>query len=89
MRVPLVATLVVNQTWSMDFVSDAIARPEAVSRRIKCRTGADDFSHERVDIMTDFGIGIGIGGAGVTQLLDRAATFRGYPQEVRTDAGIG
>jgi len=82
-RVPLVAALALNQTWSMDFVSDAIARPGAVSRRIKCLTVADDFSHECVDIGVDFGIG----GLYVTRLLDRAATFRGYPKEVRTDNG--
>ena len=80
-RVPLVAALALNLTWSMDFVSDAIARPGAVSRRIKCLTVADDFSHECVDIGVDFGIG----GLYVTWLLDRAATFRGYPKEVRTD----
>lgn len=82
-RVPLVAAMALNQTWSMDFVSDAIARPGAVSRRIKCFTVADDFSHECVDITADFGIG----GAYVTRLLDRAATFRGYPRAVRTDNG--
>lgn len=82
-RVPLVAATALNQTWSIDFVSDAIARPGAVSRRIKCLTVADDFSHECVDITVDFGIG----GAYVTRLLDRAATFRGYPKEVRTDKG--
>ncbi len=82
-RVPLVAALAVNQTWSMDFVSDAINRPGAVSRRIKCLTVADDFSHECVDITADFGIG----GDYVTRLLDRAAMFRGYPKEVRTDNG--
>ena len=82
-RVPLVAAMEVNQTWSMDFVSDAIARPGTVSRRIKCLTVADDFSHECVDITADYGIG----SAYVTRLLDRAATFRGYPQEVRTDNG--
>ena len=82
-RVPLVAALEVNQTWSMDFVSDAINRPGAVSRRIKCLTVADDFSHECVDITADFGIG----GDYVTRLLDRAAMFRGYPKEVRTDNG--
>lgn len=27
-RMPLVAALAVNQTWSMDFVSDVINRPE-------------------------------------------------------------
>jgi putative transposase len=82
-RVPLVAVLTLNQTWSMDFVSDAIARPGAISRRIKCLIVADDFSHECVEITADFGIG----GANVTRLLDRAATVRGYPKEVRTDNG--
>ena len=55
-RVPLMAALAVNQTWSMDFVSDAIARPGAISRRIKCLTVADDYTHECVDITADFGI---------------------------------
>ena len=67
----------------MDFVSDAICRPGAISRRIKSLTVADDFTHECVDITADFGIG----GRYVTRLLDRAATFRGYPQAVRTDSG--
>jgi putative transposase len=82
-RVPLVAAVAVNQTWSMDFVSDAVAKPGQVTRRIKCLTVADDFSHECVDISVDFGIG----GGYVTRLLDRAAMFRGYPQTVRTDNG--
>ncbi len=34
-RVPLVAAMAVDQTWSIAFVSDEIARPCAVSRRIK------------------------------------------------------
>ena len=83
LRVLLVADLAVNQTWSMDFVSDAICRPGAISRRIKCLTVADDFTHECVDITADFGIG----GNYVTRLLDRAATFRGYPKAIRTDNG--
>ena len=82
-RLPLVAASAINQTWSMDFVSDAIARPGAISRRIKCLTVADDFSHECVDITADFGIG----GEYLTRLLDRAAQFRGYPQAIRTDNG--
>lgn len=67
----------------MDFVSDVIARPDAVSRRIKCLTVADEFSHAYVDIGVDFGIGT----LYVTRLLDRAAKFRGYPKEVRTVNG--
>jgi putative transposase len=64
-RVPLVAALAVNQTGSMNFVSDTIACPGAISWRIKWLTVTDDFSHEYVNIKADFGIG----GAYVTGLL--------------------
>ena len=58
----------------MDFVSDAIARPGAISRRIKCVTETDDFTRECVDITADFGIGEYF----VIRLLDRAEMFRGH-----------
>jgi len=78
-RVPLQIAQMVNEVWSMDFVSDSLAN----GRRIKCLTVADDFSHECVDIATDYGIS----GQYVTRLLDQAAIFRGYPRAVRTDNG--
>ena len=78
-RVPLQRAQSINEVWSMDFVSDSLAS----GRRIKCLTVADDFSHECVDIATDYGIS----GEYVTRLLDRAAVFRGYPMAVRTDNG--
>jgi putative transposase len=78
-RVPLQIARKVNDVWSMDFVSDSLSN----SRRIKCLTVADDFSHECVDIAVDFGIS----GQYVTRLLDQAAIFRGYPVAVRTDNG--
>jgi len=78
-RVPLVPAERVNQTWSLDFVSDSLAN----GRRIKCLTVADDFTHECVQIATDFGMGASY----VTRLLDEAAKFRGYPQAIRTDNG--
>lgn len=78
-RVPLQIARAVNEVWSMDFVSDSLA----TGRRIKCLTVADDFSHECVDIATDYGIS----GLYVTRLLDQAAVFRGYPRVVRTDNG--
>jgi len=78
-RVPLQIARAVNDVWSMDFVSDSLA----TGRRIKCLTVADDFSHECVDIATDYGIS----GLYVTRLLDQAAVFRGYPRAVRTDNG--
>lgn len=78
-RVPLQIASAVNEVWSMDFVSDSLAN----GRRIKCLTVADDFSHECVEIATDYGIS----GQYVTRLLDQAAVFRGYPDVVRTDNG--
>ena len=78
-RVPLQIARAVNEVWSMDFVSDSLVN----GRRLKCLTVADDFSHECVDIATDFGIS----GQYVTRLLDQAALFRGYPKAVRTDNG--
>ena len=78
-RIPLQIARSVNEVWSMDFVSDSLSN----GRRIKCLTVADDFSHECVDITADYGIS----GQYVTRLLDRAATFRGFPLAVRTDNG--
>jgi putative transposase len=76
-RMPLQLARTVNEVWSMDFVSDSLSG----GRRLKYLTVADDFSHESVDIVVDFGIS----GEYVTRVLDRAALFRGYPQVVRTD----
>lgn len=78
-RVPLHAASMVNEAWSMDFVSDSLVN----GRRLKCLTVADDCSHECIDIAVDFGIS----GLYVTRLLDQAAIFRGYPKIVRTDNG--
>lgn len=78
-RVPLQLARTINEVWSMDFVSDSLSG----GRRLKYLTVADDFSHESVDIVVDFGISAQY----VTRVLDRAALFRGYPQAVRTDNG--
>ena len=68
-----------NDTWSLDFVFDALAN----GRRIKCLTVVDDFTRESVDIAVDHGIS----GEYVVRLLNQAACFRGYPRAVRTDSG--
>jgi putative transposase len=78
-RTPLVAATRVNQTWSLDFVSDSLAN----GRRIKCLTIADDFTHECIDIAVDFSMP----GAYVSRVLDQAARLRGYPEAIRTDNG--
>jgi len=78
-RQKLLAACAPNDTWSMDFVFDALAN----GRRIKCLTVVDDFTRESVDIAVDHGIS----GVYVVRLLDQAACFRGYPRAVRTDNG--
>ena len=77
-RQHLAASQYVNDTWSMDFVMDALAN----GQRIKCLTVVNDFSRECVDIVDH-----GMGGEYVLRLLDQAAQFRGYPRAVRTDQG--
>jgi putative transposase len=78
-RVPLVAATAPNQTWSMDFIMDALDS----ARRIKSLVVADDYTRECVQLAADFGMGASY----VTRLLDDAARFRGYPHAVRTDNG--
>lgn len=51
-RQPLVLPEAPNQTWSMDFVMDALA----CGRRIKCLTIVDDFTKECLDIPVANGI---------------------------------
>ena len=78
-RRPLLAATRLNEVWSMDFVSDALAS----GRRLKCLTVADDFSHECIDIA----VAHAMPGSHVIQVLEQAARFRGYPRAVRTDNG--
>ena len=78
-RVPLHECQDINKFWSMDLVSDSLAS----GRRIKYLTITDDFSHECVDIVVDYGIG----GKYVVRLREQVARFRGDPLAVRTGQG--
>ncbi|TVT44309.1 MAG: IS3 family transposase, partial [Denitromonas halophila] len=78
-RRPLQVATRLNEVWSMDFVSDALAN----GRRLKCLNVADDFSHECIDIA----VAHAMPGSHVIQVLEQAARFRGYPRAVRTDNG--
>jgi putative transposase len=78
-RAKLLAPEAPNQVWSIDFVMDSLAN----GRKLKCLTVTDDLTHECVDIAVDHGIG----GEYVTNILERAAKFKGYPQAIRTDGG--
>jgi putative transposase len=78
-RQPLVLPLQANQTWSMDFVFDALSN----GRKLKTLTIVDDCTKECVEI----GVDTRINGEAVTRILDCAIRFRGKPKAIRTDQG--
>jgi len=71
-RTPLIASRHLNDTWSADFVMDALAN----SRRIKCLTVVDDFSRECVDIAIDYAWAASTSRACSTRSASSAATPR-------------
>ena len=78
-RQPLVLPAVANDTWSMDFVFDALYD----ARRLKCLTVVDDCTKESVAIV----VARRMGGDEVARILDEICRFRGYPRAIRTDQG--
>jgi putative transposase len=68
-----------NQTWSIDFVMDALAN----GGHIKCLTVVDDFTRECLDIVADYCIS----GGYVARVLEAIGKFRGLPRAIRTDQG--
>ena len=78
-RAPMLAPEKVNQVWSVDFVSDALAS----GRRFRTLNIADDFSREAPAIEVD----TSLGGVRVTRVLDRLKFERGLPLQIRSDNG--
>jgi len=68
-----------NQSWSMDFVSDALFD----GRRFRALTVVDNFSRECLAIV----VGQSLRGEEVVQTLDRLRRKRGKPQRVQADNG--
>jgi putative transposase len=78
-RAPMLVPEKINQVWSMDFVSDALAS----GRRFRTLNIADDFSRESPAIEVD----TSLGGVRVTRVLDRLKIERGLPLQIRSDNG--
>jgi putative transposase len=78
-RMPMMAPTGVNEVWSMDFVSDALA----TGRRFRTLNIADDFTREAPAIEVD----TSLGGVRVTRVLDRLKIERGLPLRIRSDNG--
>jgi putative transposase len=78
-RSPMLVPTKVNEVWSMDFVSDALA----AGRRFRTLDIVDDFTREAPAIEVD----TSLSGVRVTRVLDRLKLERGLPRQIRSDNG--
>ena len=76
-RVARPAAGAINESWSMDFVSDALFD----GRRIRALTVVDNFSRESLAIE----VGQGITGDQVAAVINRIVAVRGAPKTIRVD----
>lgn len=76
---PLRVPQEVNQTWSIDFMSDALMS----GRRFRTFNVIDDYNREALDIIVD----ISISSLRVIRVLDQIAQSRGFPERIRLDNG--
>lgn len=76
---PLIVPEEANQSWSADFMSDALYD----GRRFRTFNVIDDHRREALAIEMD----LNIGGRRVVRVLDRIAESRGLPQRIRFDNG--
>lgn len=78
-RLPLTAATFARQSWSVDFVSDALA----TGRRFRTLNVVDDYTREAMAIEVD----TSLSGARVTRVLDKLRMECGLPQQIRSDNG--
>lgn len=76
---PLTVPVGPNETWSMDFMSDALSN----GRRFRTLNILDDFNREALYIEPGFSIGAAL----VIKALDRLVLERGKPKAIRVDNG--
>jgi putative transposase len=69
----------VNEVWSIDFLSDALAE----GRRFRILALVDDFTRVSPGIL----VHTSIPACKVTSFLDQIAVIHGYPQRIRVDNG--
>lgn len=76
---PKLLPSMINERWSMDFVSDALFN----GRRIRVLNIVDDYSREVVGQLVDFSIS----GQQVARFLDKVGQERGLPTSIVCDNG--
>jgi putative transposase len=78
-RQPLLEPTGANQTWSVDFMTDALSS----GRRFRTLNIVDDFTREALAIEVD----TSLGGQRVARVLDDLKMKRGLPRQIRSDNG--
>ena len=76
---PLSVPESMNQCWSIDFMSDSLYS----GRRFRTFNVVDDFNREALAIEID----LNLPAERVVRVLDRIASWRGYPLKMRMDNG--
>jgi len=76
---PLHVPELINQAWSMDFMSDALMS----GRRFRTFNIVDDFNREILAIEVD----LSLPAQRVVRVFDRIVAERGYPEKIRCDNG--
>ena len=76
---PLCVPLVINQTWSMDFMHDQLSG----GRSFRALNVLDDFNREGLGIEVDFSLP----SARVIRALEQIIEWRGVPNKIRCDNG--
>jgi putative transposase len=79
LRLPRQQAARVNDTWSMDFISDSLFN----GSRFRILTVVDNYSRECLSLE----VGQSIRGEHVTAVLNRLKYIRGVPQSIRVDNG--
>ena len=70
---------IINQSWSMDFMSDSLQ----CGRRFRTFNVVDDFNREALAIEID----LNLPAPRVIRVLERIIAWRGYPKQIRMDDG--
>lgn len=78
-RLPLAKATAPNQSWSMDYVADALID----GRKLRALTIVDDFTRECLAIEVD----TSLPGSRVVAVLERLADTRGLPSSITVDHG--
>ncbi|MCQ8801131.1 DDE-type integrase/transposase/recombinase, partial [Escherichia coli] len=76
---PLATPEALNQSWSVDFMHDALV----CGRRFRTFNVVDDFNREALSIEID----LNLPAQRVVRVLNRIASNRGYPVMLRMDNG--